>query len=195
MGKDTTLDFTGFSQSALEQALRNINRDKYPENYAACVAEIERRKAAGEWAAEERKAAKATLARDYRLARIAAVLASIVIVALIVFGIYNLSSVYTPEIRTLTAQIQSEVGAQRVIFSHAKDGSEEIPWVSVFFAPESMTDANNETRFAKLAPLIMNSNWGKGKHAVKVSLNPMPSLSFLLNADKFRGPVEKILHY
>lgn len=47
------IDFSKMSSNELTAALRRINRDRFPENYEACLAEIERRKEAGQW--EEKK--------------------------------------------------------------------------------------------------------------------------------------------
>ncbi len=43
------IDFTSYADESLEEAFLDINRAKYPENFEAVVAEIQRRKDAGTW--------------------------------------------------------------------------------------------------------------------------------------------------
>lgn len=45
----TTIDFAKHTNEDLLHSLANINRESYPDNYAACQAEIARRRGSGEW--------------------------------------------------------------------------------------------------------------------------------------------------
>ena len=49
----STVDFSKQNQADLLAALRNINKDKFPSNYAACLAEIDRRKQSGDWKTQD----------------------------------------------------------------------------------------------------------------------------------------------
>lgn len=48
------MDFSKHSNEELENSLERINQDRYPENYQACLREIEKRKAQGVWQASQR---------------------------------------------------------------------------------------------------------------------------------------------
>lgn len=49
MNTNSTIDFSTYSDEQLESSLSSINRDKFEQNYLACRAEIEKRKADGRW--------------------------------------------------------------------------------------------------------------------------------------------------
>lgn len=49
MDTASTIDFSNHSDRQLESALSLINRDKFENNYQACLVEINKRKAAGTW--------------------------------------------------------------------------------------------------------------------------------------------------
>lgn len=49
----STIDFTKLSQTELIAALGRINRERFPANYEACVAEIKNRKEQGIWTEEQ----------------------------------------------------------------------------------------------------------------------------------------------
>lgn len=49
MNTNSTIDFSTYSDAQLEYSLSSIDRDKFEQNYLACRAEIEKRKADGRW--------------------------------------------------------------------------------------------------------------------------------------------------
>lgn len=90
----STIDFSNYSDEQLENSLASINRDKFEQNYLACLAEIQKRKSENRWKIIDVEAAKAKLQKIQKITRGLALMQALGGL----LGIFNYINSYGPSV-------------------------------------------------------------------------------------------------